>query len=51
MRRYVQLDRDPPLGLPVAIPGFVGMWLPALGRGPTGDPNQRELEHANRGGS
>ena len=27
-------------GFLVAIPGFIGTWLPALGRGPTADPEQ-----------
>jgi hypothetical protein len=28
------------MALLFAIPGFIGIWLPALGRGPTADPER-----------
>jgi MFS family permease len=28
------------VGLLFAVPGFIGLWLPALGRGPTAEPEQ-----------
>jgi hypothetical protein len=28
------------VGLLFAVPGFIGIWLPALGRGPTAEPER-----------
>jgi hypothetical protein len=28
------------MALLFAVPGFIGIWLPALGRGPTADPKR-----------
>jgi len=33
------------IGLLLAVPGFIGIWLPALGRGPTAEPGTRAARY------